>query len=155
MRALRWCPTGDLPAPSAVILGVCLTALLAACHRAPEPDAYGNVEATTVVVGAEASGRLLRFAPVEGARGRHVTLTPSEARGKGLHSDGIWLGQVQTLPLRYAQGQGDTCPQPAKSTHHRTSYPRVVSSRACACASSTRCAHSATRAASSSASRAT
>jgi len=46
----------------------CLTLLLAACHRAPEPDAYGNVEATTVVVGSEASGRLLRFVPTEGSQ---------------------------------------------------------------------------------------
>lgn len=44
---------------------LCLTA--AACAHAPEPDAYGNVEATTVTVGAESSGRLLRFAAAEGA----------------------------------------------------------------------------------------
>jgi HlyD family secretion protein len=51
-----------------VLAGTCLTAVLAACTRAAEPDAYGNVEATTVVVGSEASGRLLRFVPVEGTR---------------------------------------------------------------------------------------
>jgi HlyD family secretion protein len=32
--------------------------LAAACRRAEQPDAYGNVEATEVVVGAEASGRI-------------------------------------------------------------------------------------------------
>ncbi len=35
-----------------------LLALTAACRRAEKPDAYGNVEATEVVVGAEASGRI-------------------------------------------------------------------------------------------------
>ncbi len=36
------------------------------CARAPAPDAYGNMEATEVVVGAETPGRLLSFVPVEG-----------------------------------------------------------------------------------------
>jgi HlyD family secretion protein len=41
-------------------------AATAACSRAPEPDAYGNVEATDVVVGAEAGGRLVAYSVVEG-----------------------------------------------------------------------------------------
>ena len=49
------------------LLRLTLVALVAsACHRAPAPDAYGNVEATSVVVSAETAGQLLRFAPVEG-----------------------------------------------------------------------------------------
>src|SRR4029079_10501004 len=36
---------------------IALTA--AGCARAPEPDAYGSVEATEVVVGAQASGQLV------------------------------------------------------------------------------------------------
>jgi HlyD family secretion protein len=40
----------------------------AACAREVEPDAYGNVEATEVVVGAEESGRLLSFTAKEGDR---------------------------------------------------------------------------------------
>jgi HlyD family secretion protein len=43
-----------------------LAALAAGCARAPEPDAYGNVEATEVVVGAEAGGQLLSFTVNEG-----------------------------------------------------------------------------------------
>jgi len=45
-----------------------LAALLAigACSRRAEPDAYGNVEATEVVVGAEASGRLVSYAINDG-----------------------------------------------------------------------------------------
>jgi HlyD family secretion protein len=45
-----------------------LAALLAvgACRKAPGPDAYGNVEATEVVVGAQTAGQLESFAPVEG-----------------------------------------------------------------------------------------
>lgn len=42
--------------------------LPAACHREARPDAYGNVEATAVVVGAENGGRLLSFLPTEGDR---------------------------------------------------------------------------------------
>jgi HlyD family secretion protein len=38
----------------------------AGCARKAEPDAYGNVEATEVVVGAEAAGRLLTYLAVEG-----------------------------------------------------------------------------------------
>lgn len=37
-----------------------------ACARAPQPDAYGNVEATEVVVSAEAAGRLIASTVVEG-----------------------------------------------------------------------------------------
>jgi HlyD family secretion protein len=49
-------------------LGIVLAALAAGCARAPEPDAYGNVEATEVVVGAEASGQLLSFTVQEGSK---------------------------------------------------------------------------------------
>lgn len=38
----------------------------AACVRAPEPDAYGNVEADDVIVGAESAGRVVRFDVTEG-----------------------------------------------------------------------------------------
>lgn len=43
-------------------------ALLAGCRHAAQPDAYGTIEATEVVVGAETAGRLLRFTPIEGAQ---------------------------------------------------------------------------------------
>jgi HlyD family secretion protein len=49
-------------------LGILLAALPVGCARAPEPDAYGNVEATEVVVGAEGSGQLLSFTVDEGDR---------------------------------------------------------------------------------------
>jgi len=38
------------------------------CARGPQPDAFGNVEATEVVVSAEATGRLLSFEVQEGER---------------------------------------------------------------------------------------
>lgn len=46
-----------------------LLALVAAggCAKKAGPDAYGNVEATEVVVGAEAAGRLQSYTVVEGA----------------------------------------------------------------------------------------
>src|SRR5262249_33133655 len=37
-----------------------------ACSRPPQPDAYGNVEATDVAVSAEAAGRLVSFTVVDG-----------------------------------------------------------------------------------------
>lgn len=42
-------------------------ASLTGCTKQPQPDAYGNVEAIDVVVGAQAGGQLLAFEPVEGA----------------------------------------------------------------------------------------
>jgi HlyD family secretion protein len=45
-----------------------LVVLLAlGCRGAPKPDAYGNIEATEVVVGAETSGQIKWFTPTEGA----------------------------------------------------------------------------------------
>ena len=46
------------------------SALVMACHATQPPDAYGNIEATEVVVGSEMSGQLQTFAPVEG---NHLT----------------------------------------------------------------------------------
>ena len=39
----------------------------AGCAKRAEPDAYGNVEATEVVVGAEASGRLVTYTAAQWA----------------------------------------------------------------------------------------
>jgi HlyD family secretion protein len=50
---------------TAGLLMVCLAAA-PACSRAPKPDAYGNVEATEVVVSSEAAGRLISYTVVEG-----------------------------------------------------------------------------------------
>ena len=41
--------------------------LVAGCAKKTEPDAYGNVEATEVVVGAEATGRLLTYTVTDGS----------------------------------------------------------------------------------------
>jgi HlyD family secretion protein len=51
-------------------LALFLVAVTAAagCTRAAKPDAYGNVEATEVVVGAEAMGRLVSFDVTEGRK---------------------------------------------------------------------------------------
>jgi HlyD family secretion protein len=54
--------------PTKYAIAALLPALaMAACSRQSEPDAYGNVEATEVVVGAEASGRLVTYTVTEGA----------------------------------------------------------------------------------------
>jgi len=47
---------------------VVVAALVAACRATPQPDAYGNIEATEVVVGSEMSGQLQVFTPAEGNR---------------------------------------------------------------------------------------
>lgn len=50
-------------------VGVIVTALAAGgCQQRTGPDAYGNVEATEVVVGAEASGRLVTYEVADGQK---------------------------------------------------------------------------------------
>jgi HlyD family secretion protein len=62
----------------AVVLTVSCGGALAtgACTHTPPPDAYGNVEATDVVVGAEIGGQVLSFVPTEG-----ITLTANAIVG--------------------------------------------------------------------------
>jgi HlyD family secretion protein len=51
--------------------------LASGCRSGPQPDAYGNFEATEVIVSAQTSGQIERFVPVEGdriARGADVAL---------------------------------------------------------------------------------
>jgi len=52
----------------AILVWAIALAAPAACARAAKPDAYGNVEATEVVVGAEATGRLVSFEVTEGQK---------------------------------------------------------------------------------------
>ncbi len=49
----------------AVVVAV-LSTVLVACGRDAGPDAYGNFEATEVVVSAQTAGQLQQFVPVEG-----------------------------------------------------------------------------------------
>ena len=53
-------------APAVLVLFTLGT--LASCKREPEPDAYGNFEATEVVVSAQTSGQIQSFTPVDGMR---------------------------------------------------------------------------------------
>jgi len=63
-RAPRIAP---LAAAAALTGLTAMTVATTSCRRGPEPDAYGNVEATDVVVSAEVGGRLLAFNVAEGA----------------------------------------------------------------------------------------
>lgn len=54
------------PLALALLLG--LAARLAGCGGEPEPDVYGNFEATETAVSAQAEGRLVQFAVDEGDR---------------------------------------------------------------------------------------
>ena len=56
----------DRPAALALLLAVSGLPALAACTREPVPDAYGNFEATEVVVSAQTSGQLLSYRLTEG-----------------------------------------------------------------------------------------
>ena len=49
-----------------LMTAVLTMATVAACTTAQRPDAYGNVEATEVIVGSQTAGQLQTFAPVEG-----------------------------------------------------------------------------------------
>jgi membrane fusion protein YbhG len=48
------------------IAALLMASMLGGCAKKAEPDAYGNVEATEVVVGAEATGRLLTYTVTDG-----------------------------------------------------------------------------------------
>ena len=53
--------------PSVAVLCLAVLCLVTvACSRPPQPDAYGNVEATEVVVSAESSGRLASYTVADG-----------------------------------------------------------------------------------------
>jgi HlyD family secretion protein len=66
-----------------------LASMIGACARKAEPDAYGNVEATEVVVGAEATGRLLAY-----------TVTDGQAVQAGLV-----VGTIDAVQLNYERDQ--------------------------------------------------
>ena len=72
---------------NARVLGVGILMLgvgvaLASCNKAPQPDAYGNVEATEVIVSSEAAGQLTSFSVEEGqqlAAGMNIgTVDPTQ-----------------------------------------------------------------------------
>ncbi len=50
------------------LAGLIAIAVVAGCAKTEKPDAYGNVEATEVTVGSQASGQLLAFTPNEGQK---------------------------------------------------------------------------------------
>jgi len=57
-----------MPRVLSQLLPITLVLLAAACGDGDEPDAFGNFEATEVVVSSQATGQLLSFTPTEGAR---------------------------------------------------------------------------------------
>ena len=62
-------PVGAAKRRSGVRFGFFVAALaLTGCSTPPGPDAYGNVEATEVVVSAQSGGQLTKFAAQEGQR---------------------------------------------------------------------------------------
>ena len=69
----------------------------AGCAKRAEPDAYGNVEATEVVVGAEASGRLVTYTAAEGAAVRAGAVVGTiDATQLGFERDQLAAQQTAT-----------------------------------------------------------
>ncbi len=69
MKTQREAGSGRREAARATLRRVAVLAVVAAsCGGGDKPDAYGNFEATEVVVSSQASGQLLWFTPTEGAR---------------------------------------------------------------------------------------
>lgn len=66
MRIFLW----DRPMAVRAIAISASALVLAGCRATQPPDAYGNIEATEVVVGSEMSGQLQAFVPLEG---NHLT----------------------------------------------------------------------------------
>lgn len=66
MRCQKGCNSNF---PLTLVLPVALAAasVVVGCRAAPQPDAYGNFEATEVIVSAQTAGQIQRFSPVEGA----------------------------------------------------------------------------------------
>jgi len=69
--------------------GIWVLGFAAACSRQEQPDAYGNVEATEVVVSSEVAGQLTAFTVDEGQ-----TLTAGQA-----------AGSIDPTPLTLQRGQ--------------------------------------------------
>jgi HlyD family secretion protein len=79
-----------------VLVVLIFAGILSGCKKADEPDAYGNVETTEIVVSAEAAGRIVAFAPKEGDR-----LTPASIVGT-IETTGVALEQQQLAAQRSA-----------------------------------------------------
>lgn len=59
-----------------------LVGMTISCSNERQPDAYGNIEATEVVVGAQANGQLMTFTPEEGSsipRGQVIAVVDTTA----------------------------------------------------------------------------
>jgi HlyD family secretion protein len=76
--------------PVVLCVGAVAALAAAACSRAPQPDAHGNVEATSIVVSAEIAGRLVAFTPDDG-----MTL-----------ADGAPVGTIDSTELALQHRQG-------------------------------------------------
>ena len=68
MRSPSRSATGAIRLLAVAASALTIVVSVAGCSRPPQPDAYGNVEATEVIVGAEAGGRVLSLAVTEGQR---------------------------------------------------------------------------------------
>ena len=81
----------------AIAGGLFALLLQAGCAKRTEPDAYGNVEATEVVVGAEAGGRLVTYTVAEGAAAQAGAIVGTiDAAQLGFERDQLAAQQMAT-----------------------------------------------------------
>lgn len=100
-------------------------AVLAACGE-DEPDAYGNFEATEVVVAAEASGRLVSFHPREGARlAAGAVVAQIDTTTLALQRDEL-VSRRQSAETRTAETDAQVGVLQAQLSTARTEYERTL-----------------------------
>jgi HlyD family secretion protein len=100
-------------------------AFVLGCGRGDKPDAFGNFEATEVVVSSQATGQLLSFTPTEGARlpaGADVALV--DTTQLALERDQV-IAQREAIGARMAEvnrqiGVLEVQRQIAERTYERT-----------------------------------
>ena len=72
-----------------LVTAIVAVATAIGCKQETKPDAYGNVEASEVVVSAQTGGQLMRFSPTEG----------------GILQSGMLVGTIDTLQLALQREQ--------------------------------------------------
>ena len=107
-------------------VSLCLCVSLLAGCREEKPDAYGNFEATEVVVSAEVGGQLLRFEPDEGERLAGGVLTALVDTGTQSLARQELVSQRAASATRVAEAQAQVRVLRAQLATAREEYARTM-----------------------------
>jgi HlyD family secretion protein len=107
-------------------VSLCLCVCLLAGCREEKPDAYGNFEATEVVVSAEVGGQLLRFEPDEGERLAGGVLTALVDTGTQSLARQELVSQRAASATRVAEAQAQVRVLRAQLQTAREEYARTL-----------------------------